>query len=185
MFEAERIAGTDFKPNLLIEFLRPPFRRYELMRRMSPADAAKVLQENVEPRKRVRWPFSRDHRYFEGRVAESRFKISRIINYGNAWLPVIEGSFRPNNSGTIVIVKMRLMKPLAAFLSGTMAILLSAFIQIDSHLPGAFGAGILVFGGMLFIYLTTTVPFAIEVRIAMKRLLKLPWSGAANSDSSH
>jgi hypothetical protein len=183
MFEAERITGTDFEPNRLIEFLRPPFRRYELLTPMSPADAASVLEEIVEPRTIFRWPFSRDHRYFEGWVAESRFKISRILSYGKGFLPMIEGSFRQADSGTIVAVKIRPAWPLIAFLSGVTAILLWVFVTIDPSMPGSFGSRMLVLGVMLYIYLAMSVPCAILVRSAMSRLLKLPWSGAPNSDS--
>jgi hypothetical protein len=184
MFEAEQITGTNFEANRLIEFLRPPFRRYELLTPMSPAQAASVLHEIVEPRNRFRMPFSRGHRYFEGWVAEGRFKISRILNYGNGLLPMIEGSFRRADSGTIVAVKIRPTWPLIAFLSGVTAILLWVLVAIDSSMPGSFGARMLVLGVMLYIYLVMSVPCAILVRSAMNRLLKLPWSGAPNSDSS-
>jgi hypothetical protein len=50
VFEAEPIAGTDFEPNVLIEFLRPPFRKYQFSTPMSTAHAAEVLQEIVEPK---------------------------------------------------------------------------------------------------------------------------------------
>jgi hypothetical protein len=184
MFEPKRITGSTFEPNRLIEFLRPPFRRYEFLTPMSPADAASVLQEIVEPRKRFRMPFSRDHRYSEGWVAEGRFKISRILNYGNGFLSVIEGSFRRADSRTIVAVKTRPAWPLIAFLSAVTAILLWVFVAIDSSMPGSFDARMLVLGVMLYIYLVMSVPCAILVRSAMNRLLKFPWSGAADSSSS-
>ena len=49
MFEAERITGSDFAPDQVIEFLRPPFRKFEFLTPMSPAHGARVLQEIVEP----------------------------------------------------------------------------------------------------------------------------------------
>lgn len=118
MFEAERIAGTDFEPNRLIEFLRPPFRKFEVSTTMSPAQAESVLLENVEPARFFKWPSFREHKYFEGKVAGGRFKIQRFINYENSWLPVIMGSFRPDNSGTIVNVTVRLMWSLTVFSCG-------------------------------------------------------------------
>src|SRR5260370_7566890 len=75
MFQAERIAGTDFKANRLIEFLRPPFRRFEIVTPISPAHAARILEEIVEPPRKWGWPTSSKRGYFEGRVAASRFKI--------------------------------------------------------------------------------------------------------------
>jgi hypothetical protein len=184
MFEAEPITGTNFDSNLLIDFLRPPFRKFEIRTPMNPEDAVRVLQEIVEAARFFRWPSFGDHRFFEGRVAGDRFKIQRFINYQNAWLPVIEGTFRPDNIGTIVTVKIRLIWPLVVGLSGTMALLLWAFVAMDWHSPGFLSARMLILGAMLFFYLVTTISFASEVRSAMKRLLKLPWSSAPNSDSS-
>src|ERR1700693_2966435 len=108
MFEAERIAGSDFEPNRLIEFLRPPFRKFEFSTPMSTERAARVLQEIVEPPRKWGWPTSAKRGYFEGRVAGSRFKINRIITYQNSFVPIIEGKFRRDGQGTIVNLNMRL-----------------------------------------------------------------------------
>jgi hypothetical protein len=180
MFEAERIAGTNFEPNRLIEFLRPPFRKFEIGTPMSPAQAESLLQEIVEPRKIFRSPFSRDHRYFEGRVAAGRFKIRRIIHYGNGFLPMIEGRLRRDDSETIVTVNMRLAWPLVIYLSGVMLFVFWVGLSIDSHFLGSFAARMVIWG-MLLIYLVAAASFATKVRIAMKRLLRLPWRGEVGS----
>jgi hypothetical protein len=181
MFEAERIAGTDFEPGRLREYLRPPFRKYEIVTPMSPEDAASVLQKIVQPARIFKWPSFGEHRYFEGKVAGDRFKIRRFINYGNAWLPVIEGGFRRDGSDTIVTVNVRLMWPLVAFQSGIILFLLWTCASIDAHMSGSFDARMLVLGVTLLIYLFSTVSFAHDVRTTMRRLLKLPWSGAASA----
>jgi hypothetical protein len=49
MFQAERIAGYDFEPIRLRDFIRPPFRKFEFSTPMSTEHAARVLQEIVEP----------------------------------------------------------------------------------------------------------------------------------------
>jgi hypothetical protein len=128
MFDAKRIAGTDFKPNLLIEFLRPPFRKFEFSTLMSPARAGAVLQKIVEPNKIFRSPFSRKHRYFEGRVEGDRFKINRIINYRNSFQPIIEGHFRPESSGTIVTLNMRMIWPVMVFWGGMILLMLWSLV---------------------------------------------------------
>src|ERR1700688_738630 len=115
MFEAERIAGPDFEPDRLIEFLRPPFRKFEFLTPMSTAHAARVLQEIVEPPRKWGWPTSMKRGYFEGRVASSGFKILRIINYQNSFRPIIEGNFRRDGLGTIVTLKMRLVWPIVPY----------------------------------------------------------------------
>jgi hypothetical protein len=94
MFEAERITGSDFEPDRLIEFLRPPFCKFELVTPMSPAHAARVLQEIVEPPRKWGWPSSTKRGFFEGRVAGSRFKIHRVIGYQGSIVPIIEGNLR-------------------------------------------------------------------------------------------
>src|SRR5271163_4537874 len=106
MFNAERIAGTDFAPKWLREYLRPPFRKFEVLTQMSPAHAARILQEIVEPPRKWGWPTSDKRGYFEGRVAGSRFKIHRIVTRQNSFVPIIEGNFRRDGVGTIVTLNM-------------------------------------------------------------------------------
>jgi hypothetical protein len=177
MFEAELIAGSDFEPDRLIEFLRPPFRKFEFSTPISTAHAARVLQEIVEPPRKWGWPTSTKRGYFEGRVAGSRFKIHRIIHYQNSFMPIIDGNFRRDGLGTIVTLNMRLVWPIVPFWFGIILFLAWSSVAVDSRLAGPFGARKLLLGMTLFIYLVATIPFAIEVRIAMKRLLELLHSG--------
>ena len=173
MFEAERITGSDFEPDRLIEFLRPPFRKFEIPTPMSPARAARVLQEIVEPPRKWGWPSSTKRGYFEGRVAGSRFKIHRIIRYQGSFLPIIEGNFRRDGLGTIVTLNMRLVWPVVPFWIGIIVFLAWSSVAVDSRVAGPFEARMAVIAMTLFTYLVATVPFAIEVRLAMKCLLKL------------
>jgi hypothetical protein len=167
MFEAEQIAGTDFEPNVLIEFIRPPFRKYQFSTRMSAAHAAEVLREIVEPRKTFRWRIQGDHRYFEGAAEHDRFKINRIIKGRDSFRPIIEGTFRERDSGSLVILNMRMAWPTIVFCS--------CFIALSSLF--AMGGTVALFGMALFMYFLASICFAIEVRIAMKRLLELLRSG--------
>jgi hypothetical protein len=177
MFEAERIAGPDFEPDRLIGFLRPPFRKFEFSTPMSMAHAARVLEEIVEPPRKWGWPTSPKLGYFEGRVSGSRFKIHRIIHYRNSFIPIIEGNLRRDGLGTVVTLNMRLVWPIVPVWFGIILFLAWGSVAVDSRLAGPFGARILLLGMALFIYLVATIPFAIEVRIAMKRLLELLRSG--------
>jgi hypothetical protein len=173
MFEAERITGSDFEPDRLIEFLRPPFRKFEIPTPMSPAHAARVLQEIVEPPRKWGWPSSTKRGYFEGRVAGSRFKIHRVIRYQGSFLPIIEGNFRRDGLGTIVTLNMHLVWPVVPFWIGIIVFLAWSSVAVDSRVAGPLEARMAVIAMTLFTYLVATVPFAIEVRLAMKRLLKL------------
>jgi hypothetical protein len=180
MFEAERITGSDFEPDRLIEFLRPPFRKFEIPTPMSPAHAARVLQEIVEPPRKWGWPSSTKRGYFEGRVAGSRFKIHRIIRYQGSFLPIIEGTFRREGLGTMVTLNMRLVWPVVPFWIGIIVFLAWSSVDVDSRVAGPLEARMAVIAMTLFTYLVATVPFAIEVRLAMKRLLKLMRYGSAD-----
>jgi hypothetical protein len=179
MFEAEPIAGTDFERTRLRDCLRPPFRKYEFTTTMSPAHAARILQENVEPPRKWGWPTSTKRGYFEGRVAGSRFKIHRVVGYQNAFLPIIEGNFRRDGLATMVAVNMRLVWPVVPVWIGIIVFLAWSSVSVDSPVAGPFGVRMVVIAMTLFIYLVATVPFAIESRIAMKRLLDLFRSGSA------
>ena len=184
MFDAERITGSDFEPGRLIEFLRPPFRKFELLTPMSPAHAARVLEEIVEPPRKWGWPTSAKRGYFEGSVASSRFKIHRVMRPQSAFLPIIEGNFRRHGLGTIVTLNMRLVWPVVPFWIGVILFLAWSSVAADSPVAGPFGVRMAVLAMTLFIYLVATVPFAIEARIAMKRLLELFPSGSSGSGLS-
>ena len=179
MFEAQRIAGTDLKKSRLREYLRPPFRKFEFSTQMSPAHAARILQENVEPPRKWGWPVSSKRGYFEGKVAGSRFKIHRVAGYQNSFLPIIEGSFRRDGLATTVAVNMRLVWPVVPVWIGIIVFLAWSSVNVDSVVAGPFGVRMVVIMMTLFIYLVATVPFAIESRIAIKRLLDLFRSGSA------
>jgi hypothetical protein len=173
VFEAERITGSHFEPNLLIEFLRPPFRRFEILTPMSPAHATRVLQENVEPSKTFRWTYSKNHRYFEGTVDRVGFAVSRIIGYRNSFVPIIEGSFRSDGPQTIATLNMRMAWPVMVFWFGMMMLMIWLFVVGDSHFMRFHGTQTFLIKMILFMYLLASVCFAIEVRIAMKRLMSL------------
>src|SRR5260370_15618155 len=148
---------------------------------MSPAHAARVLEEIVEPPRKWGQPTAAKRGYFEGRLAGSRFKIHRIVSYQNSFIPIIEGSFRRDGLGTVVTLNMRLVWPVVPFWIGIILFLAWSSVSVDSVVAGPFGVRMVVIAMTLFIYFVATVPFAIEVRIAMKRLLELLRSGPAGS----
>jgi hypothetical protein len=66
---------------------------------------------------------------------------------------------------------------------GIIVFLAWSSVSVDSVVAGPFGVRMVVIAITLFIYLVATVPFAIESRIAMKRLLELLPTGPALSSS--
>jgi hypothetical protein len=182
MFEAERIAGNDFEPSRMREYLRPPFRKFEIVTPMSPAHAARVLQEIVEPPRKWGSPTSGKRGYFEGKVAGSRFKINRVMNRPSSFMPIIEGNFRRDGLGTIVTLNMRMVWPVVPVWVGIIVFLFWNSVTADSLVAQSFGARLLLLAMTLFIYLVATVSFAAEVRVAMKRLIELLRSGSFTAD---
>jgi len=180
MFEAEQIAGSDFEPTMK-DFFRPPFRRFQFSTPMSTEHAARVLQDNVEPPRQFGWPTSSKRGFFEGRVAGSRFKIHRVINAPNSFLPIVEGRFRRDGLATIVTLTMRMVWPVIAVWLAIVMFLFWNSLVVDSRVAATFGARMAVLGMTAFLYLVASVCFAIEVRLAMKRLLSLLCSGPARS----
>jgi len=140
---------------------------------MSIAHATRVLQEIVEPPRKWGWRTTAKRGFFEGKVAGSRFKINRIAGYQNSFLPIIEGNFRRDGLRTVVSLNMRLVWPVIPLWIGIVAFLAWSSVNVDSVVAATFGVRVAVIGMTAFIYFVATVPFAIEVRIAMQRLLQL------------
>ena len=180
MFKAERIAGFDFEPCRLIEFLRPPLRKFEFLTPIGTAHAARMLEEIVEPPRKWGRPTSTKLGYFEGKVAGSRFRINRILHYQNSFIPIIDGNFRRDGSGTIVTVNMRLMWSVMVIWLGIILFLAWSSVAVDSRLAGPFGSRMVLLGITLFIYVVATIPFAVEVRVAMKSLMATLRPGASH-----
>ena len=183
MFETEQIAGFDYQP-ALTDFLRPPFRKFEFSTPMSTEHAVRVLQEMVEPPRKFGWPSSTKRGYFEGKVAGNRFKIHRVISVPNSFLPIVEGRLRRDGMATIVTLTMRMVWPVMAVWFVIILFLVWNSLVVDSRVAGSFGARVAVLGMTAFLYLVASVCFAIEVRLAMRRLLSLLYSGPARSDLS-
>jgi hypothetical protein len=83
-----------------------PATSFEIHTPFAPEKVFGILQANTEARRFFRgWG---DHLYFEGECSIEGFKISRIIQYRNSFLPVITGRITPEGAGSLVKIKMRL-----------------------------------------------------------------------------
>ena len=126
----------------------------------------------VEPKRVFRWPFSRQHKEFEGEVTPQDFKISRIIHYRNSFLPIINGQFVRTPLGTRLIVRMTLHPFVMAFMILWMGLLGLAFVMVLLKSDGKAAApGMLAM--LAFAYLLTTVAFKWEARKARNRFTEL------------
>ena len=148
---------------------------------MSTEHALRLLQENVEPPRKFGWPTSTKRGYFEGKVAGGRFKINRVINVPNSFLPIVEGRLRRDGFATVVTLTMRLVWPVMVVWFGIVVFLFWNSIVADSRMAVSLSARVAVLAVTAFLYLMASVCFAIEVRLAMKRLLSLLCSGPTRS----
>jgi len=79
------------------------------------------IKGNVQPRFPISFPYRFTDkpmlRPFEGEVREDGFTISRVINYRNSFLPVIEGKVVAKGDGSELHVELRPARAVRLFLS--------------------------------------------------------------------
>ena len=92
-----------------------PYDTFEIQTSLTLEETITALKAEVEPKRWLRW-FSRDHALFEGDVSRDGFKIMRIINYRNSFLPVISGTFKQSQNGINVMIRMGLHPFVMAFM---------------------------------------------------------------------
>ena len=92
-----------------------PFDTFEFQTSLTLEETITVLKAEVEPKKWFRW-FTSKHAFFEGEVSREGFKIMRIINYRNSFLPIIRGTFKQSQNGINVIIRMSLHPFVLAFM---------------------------------------------------------------------
>lgn len=77
------------------------------------------LQNTVEPEGLLKSGFIRTRaaKPYKGEIVGNTFKIQRIINYRNSFLPVIVGEVLPDRGGTRINIQMRLNILISAFVA--------------------------------------------------------------------
>jgi len=93
-----------------------PFERLTLRTPLSPDEVYARLAAAVEPVRWYRSPFSRAHRPYEGEITPNGFKIRRVINYRNSFLPAITGRIRVDEIGSAIELVFRLHVVVAVFM---------------------------------------------------------------------
>jgi hypothetical protein len=164
----------------ILELLAFPFQRLSLETPLPLADAVERLEENVEPR-RV-WRFSPPQRDFQGVVSAAAFKISRITQYRNSFLPIIAGTIQPRvEGGTRVAITMRMRWSVIAFVitwEGILVAILTVILlglhwgggAITKPQAGHQGLSALIIGMVIFGYGLSALSFNIEARRARQIL---------------
>jgi len=102
---------------------------------------------------------------YEGEVSGNKFKINRIINYRNSFLPQIYGEISKQKNGTLIKLRMKLHALVLFFtiiLCGVTGVIFLAQL-IEIFTVGGFSLSL--FGTLamfLFVYLLTTLGFKYE-----------------------
>ena len=151
-----------------------PYDSFEIDTQMTAEAIAAVLNDRIEPTKWFRW--LEDHKTFQGTITRDGFKITRIINYRNSFLPIISGFLHPGPSGISVAIRMRLHPIITAFMFVWFGVALGivAFIaalfgrQTEEHLVLLIPFGMLFFGwalmsGVFWFEAKKTKPILIEM----------------------
>ncbi len=162
-----------------------PFESYILTSKLSVEEVKKRLAENIEPKQYFRFPAfikKPSSKPYEGEILVDTFIISRIINYGNSFLPLITGRISTFVGKTQINIKMRPMIFVLIFISlwlgivglFCLGIVLTALFQIRQILENGFSPIILIpFGMFLFGYLLTTLGFKAESKNSKEFLARL------------
>jgi hypothetical protein len=148
----------------------------------SPQTLFDRLSHEVEARKlfRTRSLFSQPSvTPYEGTVSESGFKITRIINYRNSFLPVLRGRFIAEPPGTVVKITLSLHPAVAvlfvAFLgfwcSLSFALPLPSISPISSLSPSLIRHFQIV--QLIVLPLVIFVVFKLEVRRSRRDLTRI------------
>ncbi len=157
-----------------------PFENIIYQTKLDSEEILKRINEVVEPKKTFRktsfFGKSNNHKPYEGSVNRNSFKMSRIIEYRNSFLPIIKGDIEKQVSETKINVKMRLHPFIFGFILIWCGGVGFGFLIIlaESIKKGVFQPFILIpFVMLLFAYGMTMLGFKSESIKSKKYLAKL------------
>lgn len=157
-----------------------PFEEYVIKSKLSVEQINLRLNENIEPKsKSIFSAFSRNStKPYEGELYGNRFKISRIINYKNSFLPIISGDIFTFKDFTNINVKMETNKTILVIWYLIVVIVGFVITAFDNIFNSLSNTNNFPFGGnefFIFIALfivTPLIAFKIESRKS-KRFLSI------------
>lgn len=144
-----------------------PYSREELIRR---------LGSEISGRPQDRGSSGERTKSFKGEISDEGFQISRIINYRNSFLPVIEGRFSPQVKGVRVEIKMKLHSVVLIFCIVWLCFFGRFVIAAATNILDAGRVNIRMlfpFGIFLLFYLIATIAFGVEAKKASRLLIKI------------
>ncbi len=161
-----------------------PLENYVLTTRLSAAEVYNRLSENIQAKQAFQLTgFNRkSSKPYEGIINEHSFTISRVIDYRNSFLPVIQGNISTFLGQTQVQVKMKPMTFVLVFMSFwlgmvglvCLVMLVVGILQISTLLKNGFSPMMLIpFGMLAFGALLTNLAFKAESKKSKEFLARL------------
>lgn len=150
-----------------------PFENLILTTKLSVAEVTKRLTDNIEIQKTSKFFTLNNHssKLYRGTILNNNFKISRIINYRNSFLPIISGSIYSAIGKTEVEIKMRLHQFVFIFILiwfsavglVCLVILFAALVQFKKIIHEGFSPAFLIpFVMFIIFYLMLFFAFKLE-----------------------
>jgi hypothetical protein len=157
-----------------------PFENLTITTSLNQNQVRERLLNVIEPPKALRssWKFSAlSTKPYQGLISGNTFKINRIINHRNSFLPVIEGKIYPEVMGCTIKVKMQLHIAVILFLLFWFGNLLPAGLVLAASFFTDTSAeplpGLTPLLMCLGAYLTCMIAFKVEARNSKDFLEKL------------
>lgn len=153
-----------------------PYEKFRIKCCKSNDEILQILENNIEPARLLR--FGRGIKFFEGHFDEKKFKIHRIINYRNSFIPVIKGriDYRADRTDVTVTMSMHLLVEvfMAVWLSGVfMGCLMSIRDLTGENDSSVWLFRLLIFFMLFFGFALMNIPFRIEAKKARKKLFEM------------
>jgi hypothetical protein len=150
-----------------------PYERLVIETMLTRGEVAARLREVTAPGRRLRFRSSAPEMVFQGTVSDRVFRITRVIDYRNSFLPVVRGRIEDAPAGARVEVSMRLHPAVFGFMLfwfGFLTIILVVIVAIAA-IEQTFSPFFVVPLGMFaFGYALTTGGFKVESRRSRERL---------------
>ena len=110
-----------------------PDKRFVIDARVTPEEVRERLRAAVAPVRR--FALRRPTLPFAGEVGPQTFELRPVLGYGNSFAPLVQGSYAMDVSGTRIDVRMRLLRPVAAFMGAWLAV--AGFLVVVASIAAA------------------------------------------------
>lgn len=162
-----------------------PFDNFRLVTKLASAEVKSRIERSIEPEQYFNLSlFNNRQMPYEGELIGDSFKISRVINYRNSFLPIIRGEIYEGIGQTEVVINMRPVVFVIIFMSVWLGVIgmvclgavILAIIQITRTSTISFSPLVLIpFFMFAFGCCLMLIPYKIESRKSkafLKQLLE-------------